>query len=81
MKVAELIEQAFLAGYRAGQASYAWWKNGEQFVGSCGKLLRDAQREAPQDAKPHFEIFMRDSEARWVPQPVPGGQGATDGAS
>ena len=28
--------------YKQGIIEYAWWKNGEQFVGSCGTPLKKA---------------------------------------
>ena len=33
---------AFLRGLAAGVLAYAWWKDGVQFVGSCGSRLTDA---------------------------------------
>ena len=29
-------------GYIAGLTDYAWWKDGTQYVGSCGKTLNEA---------------------------------------
>lgn len=28
--------------YIAGMSAYAWWKDGEQYVGTCGTTLRTA---------------------------------------
>jgi hypothetical protein len=33
---------AYLRGLGAGFCSYAWWKDGTQYVGSCGRKLIDA---------------------------------------
>jgi len=32
-------------GYREGLTAYAWWKDGVQYVGSCGTTLKDALKE------------------------------------
>jgi len=37
-KVDQLIENLV----RVGISYYAWWKDGEQFVGSCGTTLKEA---------------------------------------
>lgn len=29
-------------GYREGVTAYAWWKDGVQYVGTCGATLADA---------------------------------------
>jgi len=34
-------------GYKAGLTAYAWWKDGVQYVGSCGTTLKDAMKELP----------------------------------
>ena len=31
-------------GYRDGIKAYAWWKDGKQMVGNCGKTLEDADK-------------------------------------
>jgi hypothetical protein len=33
---------AFLRGLAAGFVAYAWWKDGVQWLGSCGTKLSDA---------------------------------------
>ena len=33
---------AFLRGLAAGFVAYAWWKDGVQWLGSCGSKLSDA---------------------------------------
>lgn len=34
--------QFWFDGYIAGLREYAWWKDGVQYVGSCGTTLKDA---------------------------------------
>jgi len=34
--------EAFYAGLRQGVKLYAWWKDGVQYVGTCGRTLKDA---------------------------------------
>lgn len=42
-------EDFVLAGYREGKREgltlYAWWKDGVQYVGTCGRTLEQALRE------------------------------------
>lgn len=64
MQVRELIEAAFLAGYREGVTAYAWWKNGEQMVGTCGHRLAPALRAAEENAKPAFDLFLEKQRGR-----------------
>ena len=39
-RLKEEIKQAYNEGLRA----YAWWKDGVQYVGSCGATLKEAMR-------------------------------------
>lgn len=34
--------RCYQKGYKDGLTTFAWWKDGEQFVGSCGTPLKDA---------------------------------------
>jgi len=36
------VERAYVGGMKDGIELYAWWKDGEQFVGSCGTTLKEA---------------------------------------
>jgi hypothetical protein len=36
----------FVAGVIAGITAFAWWKDGTQYVGTCGKTLKEAIAEA-----------------------------------
>ncbi len=35
-------EQGYKEGYEAGLKTYAWWKDGVQYVGTCGTTLKEA---------------------------------------
>lgn len=37
------LKEMFLRGYIAGMEEYAWWKDGVQYVGSCGMTLKKAK--------------------------------------
>ena len=45
---AELKKQ-YRQGYEDGLRAYAWWKDGVQYVGSCGTTLKQALKEQPND--------------------------------
>lgn len=36
---------AYIEGLKEGIRRYAWWKNGCQYVGSCGTTLKQALEE------------------------------------
>ena len=36
---------AYFRGIREGLQRYAWWKDGVQYVGSCGRTLQDAYKD------------------------------------
>jgi len=40
--MSESLQMAWLQGFIAGLHEYAWWKDGTQYVGSCGTTLVDA---------------------------------------
>ncbi len=40
------LQRAFLDGYLQGIATFAWWKDGVQYVGTTGKTLKEAVAEA-----------------------------------
>ena len=42
----EAIQAAWLAGHIDGLKAYAWWKDGVQYVGTCGTTLAQAIEEA-----------------------------------
>ena len=44
-RIEELEEErdaAYTRGYREGVTAYAWWKDGVQYVGTCGTTLAHA---------------------------------------
>ena len=43
------LGQAWLQGYIAGLSAYAWWKDGVQYVGTCGTTLKEAIEHAKQE--------------------------------
>ena len=38
-------KRAYSRGYEEGVRAYAWWKDGVQYVGTCGKTLEQALKE------------------------------------
>lgn len=44
--MSKALQMAWLQGYLEGLAAYAWWKDGVQYVGSCGTTLKEAVEEA-----------------------------------
>lgn len=36
---------AYMAGLEAGLRMYAWWKDGCEYVGTCGRSLKTAIRD------------------------------------
>lgn len=55
----DLLQQAYVEGWRKGVEAYAVWKDGRQLVGMGRFSLGDAQKSAPEDAQPLFEIWLR----------------------
>ena len=42
-RVAEIaFESGRKQGYKEGLTAFAWWKDGVQYVGSCGTTLKEA---------------------------------------
>ncbi len=39
----------FINGVKAGIQAYAWWRDGEQFVGTTGKSLKRTLREVEEE--------------------------------
>jgi len=42
---AKTVRDAYLRGLREGVSRFAWWKDGEQYVGACGTTLQQAMME------------------------------------
>lgn len=69
IQIGELVEQAFLAGYRHGVESYAVWRDGQQLVGCLERPMGEVFRRAPEDCKDAYRMFLnqhrrRDDERR-----------------
>lgn len=47
----KLLKRALVDGIKQGVAMYAWWKDGEQYVGTCGKTLRQALADIDADSQ------------------------------
>ncbi len=62
--VGEIVEAAFLAGYRHGLEQYAWWKDGEQLVGTGRVRLSDAMKAAPDDCLVAYKYFLSQQKVR-----------------
>lgn len=58
LTIGQLLEQAYLEGWRKGVESYAWWKDGQQLVGSGIVRLSDALKAAPQEAQDYYRSFL-----------------------
>jgi len=41
----------YFNGIVEGVRLYAWWKDGEQYVGTCGKTLKEAISDIEEDRK------------------------------
>lgn len=39
------LEIAYVDGKKEGIRLFAWWKDGVQYVGTCGKTLEEALKE------------------------------------
>ena len=42
----QAANEAWLKGFVSGLTEYAWWKDGEQYVGTCGTTLEKAIERA-----------------------------------
>lgn len=63
MRVLTLEERAMAA---AGVALYAHWKDGQQYVGTCGRTLKEATRgimEGREDANILMQAMVATNEA------------------
>lgn len=84
MKVRELVEQAYLEGYRLGVEQYSWWHAGVKYVGHNRPVsLTKAAETAAEIVQPHFERFLDGVQGAWQPRadPLPAAVGgASDGS-
>lgn len=47
--------EAYYEGVKLGVSLYAHWKDGTQYVGTCGKTLKDALKEIDRDRVERLE--------------------------
>lgn len=70
-----LIEEhqaAYKQGFKDGVETYAWWKDGTEYVGTCGHTLKEAYKQID-DTKVevrHLAYFGRDPVIRPNPMEV-----------
>ena len=53
-EIQKKLEGAYLLGANDALELYAWWKDGEQFVGSCGTTLKQARETLENDLESLF---------------------------
>ncbi len=63
MTVKEMLEQAYVEGWRKACEMYATWNNGEQLVG-FGRRLAEVKRESAETAKPYFDAWLERARER-----------------
>ena len=52
-----MLTRAYYNGIREGIEQYAHWKDGEQFVGTCGTTLKDALKRIDAEEKHALELL------------------------
>ena len=50
-KMKKCLPIRYKEGYIKGLSAYAWWKDGVQYVGTCGQTLKKAIEEALKEGK------------------------------
>ena len=53
----QALTKAYYNGIREGIEQYAHWKDGEQFVGTCGTTLKDALKRIDAEEKHALELL------------------------
>ena len=53
----KLLNKAYYAGIREGIEQYAHWKDGVQYVGTCGRTLKDALKDIDAEEKRALELL------------------------
>ena len=46
----KLVRKSYWLGVRDGLIRFAWWKDGTQYVGTCGKTLSEALESIDENA-------------------------------
>lgn len=59
-EIRRLRVTSFFEGMKAGVRNFAHWKNGSQFVGTCGKTLADALKEIEIEEHQYLENINRE---------------------
>jgi len=53
----KLLNKAYYAGIREGYQQYAHWRDGVQYVGTCGQTLADALKKLNLEEKRALELL------------------------
>lgn len=64
MRMHELVEQAFLAGYRHGVENFAIWRSGERLVGALQRPIGEVLKKAPDDCRDAYRMFLESHQKR-----------------
>jgi len=57
------VEAAYWAGVEAGMRRFAWWRDGCEYVGSCGHTLKGAIRDMDRESgKPCWHPQFHDDD-------------------
>ena len=51
MQLQAEVKLQYRKGYEDGLRAYAWWKDGVQYVGTCGTTLKEALNSLPNEQK------------------------------
>ena len=49
--IQETYDDGFKEGLKEGVKRFAWWKDGVEYVGTCGTTLKDALKEIDEEVK------------------------------
>lgn len=53
----KLLNKTYYAGMREGYQQYAYWRDGEQYVGTCGQTLADVLKRLNLEEKRALELL------------------------
>ncbi len=53
-------KKSYKQGYTDGMTSFAWWRDGEEYVGTCGTKLKDAVANIDRS------VFFKPNEVDWL---------------
>jgi hypothetical protein len=60
----KLLNKAYYNGIREGIEQYAHWKDGVQYVGSCGTTLKDALKRIDSEEARALELLKERKETK-----------------